>query len=66
MARAHTIWVVEDANDCNVMAVFTVKHELVTWLMAFDYFQLEDVYIHTFHDGVAGRLKTMLPQDLGV
>lgn len=35
MARAHTIWVVRDfrtSHDGPPEAVFTVKHECITWL----------------------------------
>jgi hypothetical protein len=33
VARAHTIWVVENPSNNVVLATFTVKHECVTWLI---------------------------------
>ncbi len=58
MARASTIWVVTMAHD--VLAAFTVKHELVTWLKQRR--TLMNTFVQRTPDG--GRLaEEMIPAD---
>ena len=50
MARSNAIWVVTKAHD--LMASFTVKHELITWLRR--QVSLEHTFVQRTPDGGAG------------
>lgn len=54
MARAHSIWVIQERHDYeiyHVVAAFTVRHELVTWMKKHNITD-SDYQIYKTGDGV--------------
>jgi len=50
MARAHTVWIVFAGPAALPMKVFTVKHEMVTWLTRGG-FAPQNLNIYAYPDG---------------
>jgi len=51
MARAHTVWLVFSGAAALPMKVFTVKHEMRTWLIRGGYAP-QNLNIYAYPDGV--------------
>jgi len=62
MARAETIWIVK--GDIQLLAAFTVKHELETWLSKRD--DLDRLTVFRLPDGGYGTAQLVPIADLKI
>jgi hypothetical protein len=62
MARAETIWIVR--NDLQLLAGFTVKHELETWLSKRD--DRDKLLVFRLPDGGYGTAQLVSVRDLAI